>query len=146
MDMRLEVVVLPVSDVDRAKAFYRAVGFREDIDYASGEGFRVVRLTPQGSAASIVFGRGVTAAAPGSTQGLHLVVPDIDAAIAALRDCGIEVTEAFHDIGGVFHHNLPEYDIPGPDPARRDGASFARFRDPDGNGWILQESGTPDHH
>ncbi len=144
MDMRLEVVVLPVSDVDRAKAFYRGVGFREDIDYASGEGFRVVRFTPPGSAASIVFGRGVTDAAPGSTQGLHLAVNDLDAAVAALRIVGIEVTDAFHDVGGVFTHHSPEYEVPGPDPARRDGASFARFRDPDGNGWILQGSGMPD--
>ena len=140
MDMRLEVVVLPVSDVDRAKAFYQAVGFREDMDYASGGGFRVVRFTPPGSAASIVFGRGVTATLPGSIAGLHLVVRDINAAIAALRACGIEVTEAFHDIGGVFYHHSPEYEVPGRDPGRRDGASFARFRDPDGNGWLLHES------
>jgi len=139
VDMRLEVVVLPVSDVDRAKAFYRAVGFREDIDYASGAGFRVVRFTPPGSAASIVFGLGVTTALPGSTQGLHLAVPDIHAAIGALRACGIDVTEAFHDIGGVFYHHSPEYELPGRDPAGRDGASFARFSDPDGNGWVLQE-------
>jgi len=142
--MRLEVVVLPVSDVDRAKAFYRAAGFREELDYAAGEGFRVVRFIPPGSAAAIVFGRGVTAAAPGSTQGLHLVVPDLDAAITALHHAGIDVTEAFHDIGGVFHHDSPEFEVPGPDPAGRDGASFARFSDPDGNGWILQGSVTSD--
>ena len=117
MDMRLEVVVLPVSDVDRAKAFYQGAGFREDVDYASDEGFRVVRFTPPGSAASIVFGRGVTVAAPGSTQGLHLVVPDLDAAIAALRDAGIEVTDAFHDIGGVFYHHSPEFERPRPGPS-----------------------------
>jgi catechol 2,3-dioxygenase-like lactoylglutathione lyase family enzyme len=142
--MRLEIVVLPVSDVDQAKAFYRAAGFREDLDYAFGEGFRVVRFTPPGSAASIVFGRGITAAGPGTAQGLHLVVPVIDSAIAALRDAGIEVTGAFHDIGGVFYHDSPEFEVPGSDPARRDGATFARFRDPDGNGWILQGSGAPD--
>jgi catechol 2,3-dioxygenase-like lactoylglutathione lyase family enzyme len=140
MDMRLEVVVLPVSDVDRAKAFYRSAGFIENRDYASGDAFRVVHLTPSGSSTSIVFGKGVTASIPGSMQGLHLVVVDLEAAIATLRDAGIEVTDAFHDLGGVFYHQSPEYDVPGQDPARRSHASFARFSDPDGNGWILDEA------
>jgi catechol 2,3-dioxygenase-like lactoylglutathione lyase family enzyme len=139
MDMKLEVVVLPVSDVDRAKAFYRTAGFREDIDYASGDDFRVVQLTPPGSAASIVFGKGITAAVPGSLQGLQLVVRDIVAARANLVDCRIDVRDVFHDIGGVFYHLSPAYEIPAPDPDRRAYGSFARFCDPDGNGWVLQE-------
>jgi catechol 2,3-dioxygenase-like lactoylglutathione lyase family enzyme len=139
--MKLEVLVLPVADVDRAKAFYRCVGFREDVDYASGDGFRVVQFTPPGSAASIVFGKGITAAAPGSVQGLHLVVGDIEAGRAELIDRGVEVGDVFHDIGGVFYHRSPVYEVPGPDPARRDRGSFARFNDPDGNGWVLQEVG-----
>ena len=138
--MRLELVVLPVSDVDRAKRFYRAVGFREDIDYAAGQGFRVVHLTPPGSAASIVFGTGITRAAPGSVQGLHLAVHSVEAAVAALRERGIDVTDPFHDISGIYYHDSPAYEVPGPDPARRDHSSFARFADPDGNGWLLEEA------
>jgi catechol 2,3-dioxygenase-like lactoylglutathione lyase family enzyme len=139
VDMKLEVVVLPVSDVDRAKAFYRSAGFREDYDYAAGADFRVVQFTPPGSGASIVFGTGITDARPGSIEGLQLVVPDIEAAWTALITRGVDVTNVFHDIGGVFYHLSPAYDIPGPDPARRDYRSFARFNDPDGNGWVLQE-------
>ena len=139
MDMKLEVVVLPVADVDRSKAFYRCLGFREDLDHASSDGFRVVQFTPPGSGASIVFGDGITDRAPGSVQGLQLVVPDIEAARAQLIDRGADVTDVFHDIGGVFYHHSPAYEIPGPDPDRRDYLSFARFTDPDGNGWVLQE-------
>ena len=139
MDMKLEVVVLPVSNVDAAKAFYRLIGFREDVDYVAGETFRVVQLTPVGSAASIVIGVGITAAQPGSVQGLVLVVPDVEAARADLVGRGVGVSDVFHDVGGVFYHHSPEHEVPGPDPARRDYASFARFGDPDGNGWILQE-------
>lgn len=139
MDMKLEVVVLPVVDVDRAKAFYRAIGFREDLDYAAGDDFRVVQFTPPGSAASIVFGVGITDRPPGSVRGLQLVVPDIGAARAQLMAQGADVTDVFHDIGGVFYHQSPAYEIPGPDPDRRDYSSFARFSDPDGNGWVLQE-------
>jgi catechol 2,3-dioxygenase-like lactoylglutathione lyase family enzyme len=139
--MKLEVVVLPVADVDRAKAFYRCAGFREDIDYASGDGFRVVQFTPPGSAASIVFGKGITGASPGSVQGLQLVVGDIEAGRAELIDRGVDVGDVFHDIGGVFYHRSPAFEVPGPDPARRDRRSFARFSDPDGNGWVLQEVG-----
>jgi catechol 2,3-dioxygenase-like lactoylglutathione lyase family enzyme len=139
MDMRLEVVVLPVSDVDRAKAFYRRAGFREEWDYASGEDFRVVQFTPPGSGASIVFGSGITAAAPGSVGGLLLVVPDIDAARADLVRRGVDVSDVFHDTGGVFYHQSPDWEVPGRDPAGRDYVSFARFSDPDGTCWVLQE-------
>jgi catechol 2,3-dioxygenase-like lactoylglutathione lyase family enzyme len=137
--MRLEVVVLPVSDVDRAKAFYGLAGFREDLDYASGEEFRVVQFTPPGSPASIVFGQGITTAAPGSAQGLQLVVDDVEAAREWLVTRGIDVSDVFHDVGGVFYHASPAFEVPGRDPARRDYSSFARFRDPDGNGWLIQE-------
>lgn len=139
MHMKLEVVVLPVVDVDRAKAFYRAIGFREDLDYSSGDDFRVVQFTPPGSAASIVFGIGITDRPPGSVRGLQLVVPDIGVARAQLMAQGADITDVFHDIGGVFYHQSPAYEIPGLDPDRRDYRSFARFSDPDGNGWVLQE-------
>jgi catechol 2,3-dioxygenase-like lactoylglutathione lyase family enzyme len=141
--MRLEAVVLPVADVDRAKGFYQAAGFREDFDYVEGEDFRVVQFTPPGSQASIVIGTGITAAPPGSVQGLQLVVPDLEAVRAELVRCGIGVTDVFHDVGGVFYHLSPAYEVPGPDPARRDHHSFARFSDPDGNGWVLQEAQWP---
>lgn len=139
MEMRLEAVVLPVRHVDDAKAFYRSAGFREDIDYASGPDFRVVQFTPPGSPTSIVFGTGITAAAPGSVQGLLLAVSDIEVARAELLARGLDVSEVFHDIGSVFYHQSPAYEVPGPDPAGRDYASFARFCDPDGNGWVIQE-------
>ena len=139
MEMKLEVVVLPVRHIDRAKEFYRSAGFREDIDYASGDDFRVVQFTPPGSQASIVFGQGITAAPPGSVQGLQLAVHDIEAARADLLERGVDISEVFHDLGGVFYHLSPEYEVPGPDPAGRDYASFARFCDPDGNGWVIQE-------
>ena len=139
MDMKLEAVVLPVSDVDRAKAFYRRAGFREDFDYASGEDFRVVQFTPPGSEASIVFGLGITGAAPGAVGGLQLVVPDIEAARQDMVGRGVDVSDVFHDLGGVFYHESPAWEVPGCDPAGRDYASFARFTDPDGNGWVLQE-------
>ena len=139
MDMKLEVVVLPVSDVDRAKTFYRCAGFREDFDYAAGEDFRVVQFTPPGSEASVVFGIGVTGAAPGSVDGLLLAVPDIDAARTDLIGRGVDVSDVFHDMGGVFYHDSPAWEVPGRDPAGRDYASYARFSDPDGNGWVLQE-------
>ncbi|WP_253781437.1 VOC family protein [Nonomuraea roseoviolacea] len=137
--MRLEVVVVPVADVDRSKEFYKALGWREDADVAGGDGFRVVQLTPPGSACSVIFGSGVTSAAPGSAQGLHLVVDDIDAARAELVGCGARVSEVFHDAGGVFHHAGTDARVPGPAPERRSYGSFASFSDPDGNGWLLQE-------
>lgn len=137
--MKLEVVVLPVADVNRAKAFYRSAGFREDIDYVSGDDFRVVQFTPPGSETSIIFGKGITCTAPGSTQGLQLLVRDIEAARADLVGRGIDVSDVFHDMGGVFYHLSPAYEVPGPDPDGRSYGSFARFCDPDGNGWVLQE-------
>ena len=139
MDMRLEVVVLPVSDVDRAKSFYQALGWREDADFVSGDDFRVIQMTPTGSAASIIFGTGLSNAAPGSAEGLHLVVTDIAAARAELADRGIEVSEVFHDAGGVFHRAGTAGRVHGPDPEHRSYSSFASFQDPDGNGWVLQE-------
>ena len=139
LDKRLEVVVLPVMDVDRAKAFYGSIGFREDYDRRIGDEFRVVQFTPPGSPTSIVFGTGVTDAASGSVQGLLLVVRDISIARADLIDRGIEVTGMFHDIDGFFCRTSPEHDLPGLDPAGRDYRSYARFTDPDGNAWVLQE-------
>lgn len=138
-NMKLEVVVLPVSDVDKAKDFYKTLGWRLDADFVTDEDFRVVQLTPPGSEASIIFGSGVTLAAPGSVQGLYLIVYDIEAARAELVERGVEVSEVFHDVGGVFHHAGTEGRVPGPDPQRRDYASFASFSDPNGNGWLLQE-------
>jgi len=139
MDMKLEVVVVPVSDVDRAKHFYKALGWREDADVVTGEDFRVVQLTPPGSACSVIFGTGVTSAGPGSVEGLHLVVSDVVAARAELADRGVEVSEVFHDEGGLFHHAGDTARVGGPDPDRRTYASYASFSDPDGNGWVLQE-------
>jgi catechol 2,3-dioxygenase-like lactoylglutathione lyase family enzyme len=141
LDLQLGVVVLPVSDVDRAAAFYRSVGFRVDFDHAPSDDFRVVCLRPPGSAVSIVFGTGITTAPPGSARGLHLLVLDIEATREELVGRGIDVGDVFHDTGGVFYHESPAYEVPGPDPARRGFASFARFSDPDGNGWVLQEAG-----
>ncbi|MGW4638607.1 VOC family protein [Sphaerisporangium sp. NPDC004334] len=149
MDLKLEVIVLPVSDVDRAKAFYEKAGFRLDLDKAAGEDFRVVHLTPPGSECSIMFGEGMTPAAPGSAQGLYLVVRDIEQARAELVGRGIEVGEVFHDAGGIFHHGHAAGDVvhraagqarvAGPHELRADYGSYAAFSDPDGNGWVLQE-------
>jgi catechol 2,3-dioxygenase-like lactoylglutathione lyase family enzyme len=139
MDMKLEVVVLPVSDVDRAKDFYVRLGWRLDADFPGDAGFRVVQLTPPGSPTSIIFGAQVTAAAPGSADALMLVVTDIEAARADLIERGVDVSEVFHDAGGVFHHAGTDARVAGLDPQRRSYSSFASFDDPDGNGWILQE-------
>jgi catechol 2,3-dioxygenase-like lactoylglutathione lyase family enzyme len=141
MDMRLEVVVLPVADVDRAKAFYARLGFREDIDYAGSDGYRVVQLTPPGSACSIIFGKGVTTAPPGSVDRLVLAVADLDAAREELRAHGVDVS-VFHDAGGGLGAGFvadPAARAAGPDPQRRSYASYASFSDPDGNRWLLQE-------
>ncbi len=137
--MKLEVVVLPVSDVHRAKAFYAGLGWREDADFTVDEGYRVVQFTPPGSAASVIFGSGLTTAQPGSTQGLQLTVYDIDQARAALIAGGADVSELWHDETGVFHHAGTAGRVPGPHPERADYSTFASFSDPDGNGWILQE-------
>jgi catechol 2,3-dioxygenase-like lactoylglutathione lyase family enzyme len=139
VDMKLEVVVIPVSDVDRAKRFYGNLGWRLDADVARGGEFRVVQFTPPGSPCSIIFGTGVTSAIPGSAQGLHLIVSDLEAMRAELVDRGVEVSELFHDVGGVFHHAGREGRLSGPDAARRSYASFASFSDPDGNGWLFEE-------
>jgi len=139
VQMRLEVVVLPVSDVDRAKEFYERLGWRLDADVVNGDDFRVIQLTPPGSPCSIIFGTGITTAAPGSADGLYLVVDDIEAARAELSEHGVQVSEVFHDAGGVFHHAGTTARLPGPDPDRTSYASFASFSDPDGNGWMLQE-------
>ena len=137
--MRLEVVVLPVSDVDRARSFYGGLGWRQDADLATGDDFRVVQLTPPGSACSVIFGEGVTAAVPGSVQDLMLVVEDIVAARAELIGHGVAVSELFHDRGGVFHRAGTQGRVAGPDPQGRSYCTWASFSDPDGNGWLLQE-------
>jgi catechol 2,3-dioxygenase-like lactoylglutathione lyase family enzyme len=139
MEMKLEIAVLPVSDVDRAKDFYVRLGWRLDADFATGDDFRVIQLTPPGSACSIIFGTGITAATPGSVESLYLIVTDIEAARAELVSHGAEVSEVFHDAGGVFHHAGTTGRQPGPDPERRSYCSFASFNDPDGNAWLLQE-------
>lgn len=139
MDMRLEVVVIPVADVDRARGFYETLGWRLDADFVAEDGLRVVQLTPPGSACAVIFGDGVSAAPPGSVEGLHLVVTDIEAARKELEGNGVQVSEVFHDAGGVFHHAGTARRVPGPDPERRSYNSFVSFSDPDGNGWILQE-------
>ncbi len=142
MDMKLEVLVVPVSDVDRAKAFYEKLGFRLDVDYAANENYRILQFTPAGSEASIIFGKGITSAKPGSIDGLVLAVYDIDAARSELLSHGVEVSEVFHDagggLGGGFYAGT-QARAPGPDPQGRSYASYASFRDPDGNGWLLQE-------
>jgi catechol 2,3-dioxygenase-like lactoylglutathione lyase family enzyme len=139
MDMKLEVIVVPVTDVDRAKDFYTALGWRLDAEFTKDENFRVVQVTPPGSPASVIFGTSVTAQAPGSAQGLHLIVSDIDAAHDELKRLGAEPSEVFHDAGGVFHHAGTDARVAGPDPARTSYGSYLSFSDPDGNGWILQE-------
>ncbi len=138
-EVKLEVVVLPVSEVDRAKRFYESLGWRLDADLAVEDGYRVVQLTPPGSSCSIIFGDGVTAAPPGSSEGLQLSVYDLDEARADLIARGVAVSETFHDATGVFHHAGSARRVHGPAPDRADYGSFAAFSDPDGNGWILQE-------
>jgi catechol 2,3-dioxygenase-like lactoylglutathione lyase family enzyme len=138
VSLRFEVTVLPVADDDRAKAFYERLGWRLDADVPVGQDFRIIQMTPPGSPASIQFGRGTTPAAPGSAQGLYLVVDDIEAARAELIARGAEVSEVFHEqaLGGRFN---PAGRLPGPAPDRATYGSFASFSDPDGNTWLLQE-------
>ena len=132
MDYKLELVLIPVSDVDRAKEFYsEKAGFNLDVDHRAGDNFRVVQLTPPGSACSISMGIGITDAAPGSVRGTHLVVYDIEAARAELVERGVEVSEIRHMTSGGW--------MPGVDPEHTDYSSFADFNDPDGNSWVLQE-------
>ena len=133
VDMKLEVVVIPVSDVERAKRFYGGLGWRLDADFVVGDTFRVVQFTPPGSPCSIHFGTGITSAVPGSARGLYLVVSDIVATHSELADRGVKVSE-------VFHRDGPgKPPLSGPHPARRSYSSFATFSDPDGNEWLLQE-------
>jgi catechol 2,3-dioxygenase-like lactoylglutathione lyase family enzyme len=134
MDMKLELVLLPVADVDRAKAFYiERCGFELDVDHAAGDDFRVVQLTPPGSACSVAVGKGITDAAPGSVRGLHLVVTDISATRDELKGNGVEISEP--------RYMTPQGWQPGVEPDHADYATFADFKDPDGNVWVLQEVG-----
>ena len=138
-EVRLEAVVLPVSDVDRAKGFYEMLGWRLDADFTVDDSYRVVQLTPPGSPCSIHFGKGITSAAPGSTQELLLAVSDIERACADLIGRGVDVSGPFHDVTGVYHHAGTEGRVDGPAPEHANYGSFAAFNDPDGNGWVLQE-------
>ncbi|HEV3303238.1 MAG TPA: VOC family protein [Planctomycetaceae bacterium] len=142
--MKLEVVVIPVSDVDRAKEFYARLGWRLDADFAAGDDYRVIQFTPPGSGCSIIFGKNVTAATPGSAQGLYLIVSDTEAARNELLGRGVEISKVFHDAGDVHAGPDEAYlfgrrRVSGPDPERRSYRSFASFGDPDGNGWLFQE-------
>ncbi len=144
VDTKLEIIVLPVSDVDRAKRFYASLGWRLDADYDNGSDFRVIQFTPTGSGCSVIFGKNVTGAAPGSAQGLYLIVSDIAAARDEFIDRGVKVSEVFHDGGGVYAGPDQPYlfgrlRVSGPDPEHRSYRSFASFSDPDGNGWLLQQ-------
>ena len=145
VDMKLEIVVIPVSDVDRAKRFYGGLGWRLDADYASEDGFyRVIQFTPPGSGCSVIFGKNVTAAAPGSAQGLYLIVSDVEAAREEIRGRGVEISAVFHDAAGAYAGPDEPYlfgrvRIGGRDPEHRSYRSFASFSDLDGNGWLFQE-------
>jgi catechol 2,3-dioxygenase-like lactoylglutathione lyase family enzyme len=140
LDMKLEVVVLGVSDVDRARAFYEKLGWRLDLDYAAEDGhFRGVQMTPHNSDASIIFGKGITSARPGSADNLVLAVSDIEAARADLAARGVNISEVFHFAGGPFNNSVENPRVGGRDPEGRSYYSFASFEDPDGNGWLLQE-------
>jgi catechol 2,3-dioxygenase-like lactoylglutathione lyase family enzyme len=143
-DMKLEIVIIPVSDVSRAKEFYERLGWRLDADFDNGSDFRVIQFTPPGSGCSVIFGKNVTAAAPGSAQGLYLIVSDIAAARDELLGRGAKIGEVFHDAGGVYAGPDEPYlfgrlRASGQDPDHRSYHSFASFHDPDGNGWLLQE-------
>jgi len=145
VDMKLEVIVVPVSDVDRAKAFYGGLGWRLDADFASDDGyFRVIQFTPPGSGCSVIFGKNVTAATAGSAQGLYLIVSDVEAARNELLGRGVEIGEVFHDAAGAYAGSDAPYlfgriRVEGRDPEHRSYRSFASFSDPDGNGWLFQE-------
>ena len=141
MDLKLEVIVLPVSDVDRAKDFYQRLDFRLDADFVIDDGYRVVQLTPRGSAASIMIGTGISSAPAGSVQGLLVAVPDIEVARADLIARGVDVSELFHE-ADPFVHADPSHRIAGAHPERATYGTYASFSDPDGNGWLLQEIST----
>lgn len=140
---KLEVIVIPVSDVDRAKEFYQRLGWRLDAEFASGADFRLMQFTPPGSGCSVIFGKNITPAAPGSAQGLYLIVSDIEAVRAELLGRGVEVSEVFHSEGVYVGTDEPylfgRTRVSGLDPQHGTYRSFASFRDPDGNGWLLQE-------
>jgi catechol 2,3-dioxygenase-like lactoylglutathione lyase family enzyme len=143
-DMKFEIVVIPVSDVDRAKEFYSRLGWRLDADFDNGKDFRVVQFTPPGSGSSVIFGKNVTGAAPGSAQGLYLIVSDIGAACNDLIGRGVKIGKVFHGADGVYSGPDEPYlfgriRVDGPDPEHRSYRSFASFSDPDGNGWFFQE-------
>lgn len=139
MTMTFEVVVIPVANVERSLEFYSNLGWRLDLDFDSGDGYRVIQFTPPGSGCSVTFGSRVSSGAPGSAQGLHLVVADIEAARADLLRRGVAVSGLFHDPSGVFHRAGPEGRAPGPNPQRKSYASYLSFDDPDGNSWTVQE-------
>jgi uncharacterized protein GlcG (DUF336 family)/catechol 2,3-dioxygenase-like lactoylglutathione lyase family enzyme len=139
VEMNIEVIVLPVSDIERARRFYSDLGWRLDIDYAGKDDYRVIQFTPPGSGCSVMFGGNLTTAVPGSVEGLHLIVSGIEAACDALRRRGVAVGAPFHDPSGIFHHASADDLAPGPNPQRKSYASYASFSDPDGNGWVLQE-------
>jgi len=139
MDMKLEVLIIPVSDIDRAKAFYEKAGFRLDGDFVVGENFRGIQFTPPGSDASIIFGKGITSTKSGSTDNLVMAVNDVDAARNDLIARGIAVSEVFHYAAGPFNNTGKNPRVAGRDPQSRSYYSFASFEDPDGNGWLLQE-------
>ena len=138
MNMKLEVIIIPVSDVDRAKAFYEKLGWRLDGDFAVNENFRALQFTPPESEASIIFGKGVTSAKPGCAD-LVLAVDDLDAARADLTARGVNVSEVFHYAGGPFNNSMENPRVAGREPQGRSYFSFASFEDPDGNRWQLQE-------
>jgi catechol 2,3-dioxygenase-like lactoylglutathione lyase family enzyme len=143
VDAKLEIVVIPVSDVDRAKEFYARLGWRLDADFDNGSDFRVIQFTPPGSGCSVIFGRNVTGAAPGSAQGLYLIVSDLAAAREELLGHGVKVSEVFHNEGVYAGPDEPylfgRLRVSGPDAEHRSYRSFASFHDPDGNGWLFQE-------
>jgi catechol 2,3-dioxygenase-like lactoylglutathione lyase family enzyme len=139
VDMKLEVVMIGVSDIDRAKAFYEKLGWRFDGDFTVGDDFRAVQMTPPNSGASIIFGKGITSAKPGSAHSLVLAVDDIEAARDDLIARGVDVSEVFHYAGGPFNNAVENPRVGGRDPQGRSYFSFASFEDPDGNGWLLQE-------
>ena len=139
VDLKLEVVVIPVADVDRAKRFYEGLGWRLDADFANGDDWRLVQMTPPGSPCSVMFGKGFTTAVPGSVQGTFLVVDDVEAARAELVGHGVDVSEVFHFDGNLLRVAGTKGRVPGPDPEGRSYFSFASFSDPDGNSWLLQQ-------
>ena len=143
VDMKFEIVVIPVSDVDRAKEFYAKLGWRLDADYDHGKDYRIIQFTPPASGCSVIFGKNVTPAAPGSAQGLYLIISDIQAARKELLNRGVQISEVFHNEGVYAGTDEPflfgRVRVSGPDPEHRSYRSFASFRDPDGNGWLFQE-------